>query len=916
MLLGPVGALVISSDAAAQSPNETGSYNFNISVEPLEDALNELAQQSGLQVLFSSRLVDRLSSPAVKGQLTAEEALRALLADTGLRFEFVNSHTITINLDQNRENTMQNRNAVRHQNLFARIFGLFAVCSSTLHAGSACAQDAAASASGKKAGVQLEEIVVTARRSEESLQQTPVSVVAVSGDQLASMGVDSLKNFDVFVPNLSIGGTQGNGTAVANFSIRGIGGGSSGWVTQEGAVGVYVDDILLAHPNGAFLDIVDAEQLEVLRGPQGTLFGRNTAGGAVRYTSKKPTAELGGNFNTTLGSYNRRDVSGTLNLPLTNTLAFRGTFANKTRDGYISRVIDGNSTGDENVTAARSQLRWQPSDKLDINLSANKIKTFDHGTPTVIGAYRDVDALINMLYTSPSVTAAAVRALTPASVTTFGGAGIAGTPAAAAAAASDIAAYNAANGKYTTYGGTPERNGFTSSGVGLTVQYELADNLTFKSLSGYNHGHQRLQQDYDRAPIVLVAQEDIIDMKTFTQEFQLNGRAFDDRLKWVGGLFYYNDQSRNDKWRTVPTDIVRALEYKDIDTKSIAVYGQGTFDFTDRFSATAGLRWNRDTKDFTVFRFGRNSDPATNSLPAEQRTYLPISTSGNWASFSPRLGLEQRWTQDFMTYVSVAKGFKAGGFNDNLVSASGTTNCSDASCGITDYKPENLVTYEAGLRSEFLDHRVRLNLTGFYTDYKDMQVSAIKFFGTQPAQITLNAGATVSGVELDTVVAVSDHLTVRGAFGYTKSEYASDIAVQTSGVLGRTSPLLRSPKISYTVGTTYKQPLINDAELVFDLNWGWKDSQSSTASPTNTVILPSYGLLNGRLEYQASNNWGVALFGNNLLNEYYLTSAFDPSGPASKDSHGSSSPHDSFFGMSLLDVGRPREVGVELSYKF
>ncbi|MGE0115843.1 MAG: TonB-dependent receptor [Steroidobacteraceae bacterium] len=757
----------------------------------------------------------------------------------------------------------------------------------------------------------LEEIVVTARRSEESLQETPVSVVAVSADQLVSMGVDSLKNFDAFVPNLSIGGTMGQGSAVANFAIRGIGGASSGFITQESAVGVYVDDILYAHPNGALLEMIDAAQLEVLRGPQGTLFGRNTAGGAVRYTTKKPDANLGGNFKATLGSYNRRDVSGTLNLPLSDSVFFRGSFANKSRDGYIYRLVDGNSTGAENVTAARGQLRWQPTDRLDINLSADTVKTFDNGTATTIGGYVPTDLYPATLYNlAGPPTAAALRAATPASVTTF------------ANAASDFAKYTVTD-KYSVYGGTPDRNDFTATGFGLNIQYELTDNLSLKSLSGYNHAQQHMYQDWDRTPIVLFQLDEYIDMEYFTQEFQLNGKAFDNRLKWVGGLFYFRDNSFDDKYRSSPTDGVHARETKHLITTSYAVFGQGSYQFTDIFSATLGLRYNKDEKDYTASRNTRNLG---NPYHAPK---------GTWDSLSPRIGFEQKWTTDFMTYVSAAKGFKAGGMNDTLVNSSdGSRLCSPGTapvsgtnppnCGVTEFKEENLWTYELGARSEFLDHRIRLNGTLFYTDYKDMQIQYIDTANPPPTQYNLNADATVYGAELDLTAAVTDKLTLRASYGYTHSEYGKDVAAQTTQAppkaqlpaLTQASPFLRSPKTSYTVAATYKQPLVNDAELVFDLNWGWKAEQSSTSTPTNTVIMPAYGLLNGRLEYRAAENWSVALYGNNLLDKYYLTSAMDPAGPTTKNTYGSALPHDNVFGFTMLDVGRPREGGVEFSYKF
>ncbi|OYU45404.1 MAG: hypothetical protein CFE44_07645, partial [Burkholderiales bacterium PBB4] len=198
----------------------------------------------------------------------------------------------------------------------------------------AFAQETAESANSVQGG--LGDIVVTAQKYEQKLQETPLSIVAVDANQLQSMGVESLSGFDAFIPNVSIGGTMAQGNAIAAFSIRGIGGGASGFVTQESSVGVYIDDILFARPNGALLDLLDIERVEVLRGPQGTLFGRNTAGGAVRYVTKRPDFNgVSGNIKAQVGERQLANVSGGLNVPFSDTLAMRASFAKKSRRGYI-----------------------------------------------------------------------------------------------------------------------------------------------------------------------------------------------------------------------------------------------------------------------------------------------------------------------------------------------------------------------------------------------------------------------------------------------------------------------------------------------------------------------------------------------------------------------------------------------------
>ncbi|MGE3533036.1 MAG: TonB-dependent receptor [Steroidobacteraceae bacterium] len=734
-------------------------------------------------------------------------------------------------------------------------------------------------------GVSLEEIVVTAQRYETSLQKTPVSVVAVTGDQLASMGLDSLQGSEAFLPNVSIGTGLGTGTATANFAIRGIGGSASGFITGDNGVGVYVDDILYPHANGAFLDMIDVDRVEVLRGPQGTLFGRNTAGGAIRYVSKLPNNDQGGKIKATIGTYNRRDLTATLNIPLSDTVSTRMTFAKKDRDGYIYRLIDGQSTGDEHVSAVRGQLRWQPTDKLDVNFSADSTRTHNQGTPGTISHYEPTDLDPTLLFSAtPSAGVLALRALTPASVVSNW------SPANRAI----LDTYETTD-RYTVYGGDPERTEFSATGFAASVQYKLADSLTFKSLSGYNKSEQYVLQDWDHTPIVLQASAAQINSEYFTQEFQLFGRSFADRLTWLTGVFYYHDISSDYRLRRGSRDpIVDNPENKDQTTQSYAIFGQGTFKFTDIFSATAGLRWSHDDKDLFVLRGGRGTAAASDS----------------WGSVTPKVGLEQQWTPDFMTYVSAAKGFKAGGFVDVL-----SGNPAVLNNGVYSFLPENLWTYEGGFRSEFMDRRIRLNGTVFYTDYKDIQVQQSI---TVPvvAVITSNLGiATVKGVELEAVVAVTNNLTLKANYGYLDAKYDDSITALTQGRFNPSVPFLRTPKTSYTVAATYIQPLADQAKLTADLSWGWKDDQYSASQPNNAVLMPAYGLLNGRLEYDSGENWSVAVFGTNLLNEYYILGGIDAAGPSTTYT-GTTVGHDAVFGFGNLDVGRPREAGVEFAYKF
>ncbi len=658
----------------------------------------------------------------------------------------------------------------------------------------------------------------------------------------------------------------------------------------------------------------------MLRGPQGTLFGRNTPAGAIRYVTRKPEFdEIEGNVKGVVGSKEWRDVTAVLNVPLSDTIAARLSYANNRRGGYVSRVIDDIKTGDQNSSTFRAQLRWKPSSRLDVNASFDSIRTHDNGAPTIIGSYTMTDIHPAALYNPTPTTQQRLddrnemRAMAPSWV----------SPSNYTDAQGDINYYTSqVRGDSQVYGGlVPDRNTFKSTGGSLGIEYELTDDITFKSLTGYRKLEQYMQLDYDRTPLPFQYLKERNNIEYWTQEFQLQGSSFDNKLKWIGGVFYYYDHAINDRRRFDPSTGTTSAsagepegimgsgyrESRDIRTKSIAVFGQATLEVTDRLSATAGLRWNQDKKNYTGFRDGRGRQVVNGP-------FLPGNVQGEWTSVSPRFALDYKWTDAIMTYASVAKGFKAGGFNDTM-----QTNCYATllqNCGLQEYKPENLWTYEAGVRTELFDRRVRFNLTGFYTDYKAQQIN-LTDVGPPPVQYFVNGDSVVKGIEADLMIAAGRNLVLRGGFGYVEGSYSEVIrGISGAVAINPDMPFYRNPTYSYNIGATYTRE-VAEGEASLDLNWGYKDRQFSFPSPTAGVWLPSYGLLNARLGYEHKSGWSVALIANNLTDKRYFTNGFDSSGPATKATPGLPvGSHDTLMGYSTFDLGRPREFAFEAKYKF
>lgn len=699
------------------------------------------------------------------------------------------------------------------------------------------------------AQVALEEVIVTSRRTMETLQTTPISVVAISGDDLQTKGISDLGTMSAFVPNVVAGTGMGN-SGYATFSIRGIGSGQ-GWVYQEGSVGIYIDDVYYPRASGALLDVIDVEQIEVLRGPQGTLFGKNTSGGAIRYVTTKPEfGEFTGFFRGVVGSYDRRDVNGAVNIPLTDTLSSRITVASLQRDGFVTNLRHGEKMGNMDVTSARAQLRWQDG-PWDVNFSVDTIETSNNGVARVIPRRNTTDAFPGLLEQrtgipyDPSVT----------------------------------------GDKFKVEGGTlPERNTTESFGVTLHAEYEFNNGYVLRSISGYRDNEATGRNDWDLSDFDLYHMDQDIEFSNWSQEFQFDSSFFDDRLNIVSGFYYMFEEATFNNYRVNPTVPVGGLlEFIDLETTTVALFSQATYELTDDLSLTLGLRWSKDDKEFFS-------------------AYGPLAgeNEGDWESVTSRIGLDYQITPDVMIYASAAQGYKSGGFNNR-------PNPNLPNNGILPYDPEELWTYEVGFRSDFWDNRVRLNMTYFYTDFKDIQTSAptVLFVNGEYSivQLTENAaGADIQGIEFELAAAVTENLTINASGGWTDGEYSD---TDGASAINKNTPLARTPEYSYTLGASYFQPLASGAELSYNVDYGWKDKQFTHDSATAGFYLPSYGLLNARVTYrEPGGRWSLALVGTNLTDKYYKVSGFG------------GNPTEGFFGFEQADLGRPREVGVELTVEF
>lgn len=374
----------------------------------------------------------------------------------------------------------------------------------------------------------------------------------------------------------------------------------------------------------------------------------------------------------------------------------------------------------------------------------------------------------------------------------------------------------------------------------------------------------------------------------FSQELQLSGESIGGRLNWVAGAFYFEEspsEQRTINLRGIGRFATQERFTYDQKTKSYAVFGQGTLAITDRLSATLGGRYSKDEKTLDL------SEPSR--FPG-----VALTGKAEFDSFTPRADLQYKWTDDIMTYVSYAKGFKGGGINDRIIGVPGG--------GLTflPFEDETNTTYEVGFRSDLFDRRVRLNATYFHTVYKDLQQALITGDPAIPNRtlvLTENIGqAKVDGIEADLIARVFGNLTINASFGWMDARITR-VDPGTVGGFFVGNRLGSSPEYSYTIGAEYNLPLAKGDGLRLRADWAWTDAYLFATSVDSDVTNPAHGLLSASATYEAAGNWSVGVFGTNLTDKYYLQNGLDLTFP---------------YGFVQTEPARPREIGVRLKARF
>ena len=790
---------------------------------------------------------------------------------------------------------------------FLRLVTLFSMVGSAWIAPlPAAADEASVGASDRRSGV-IEEIVVRARRRDELLQDTPVSVTALSGQQLQDAGVTRLDEIETMIPNTFF--QVGRSNQDTNLRMRGVGTGSNEIAFDPG-VGVYVDGVFLPRALGALVELFDVEQIDVLRGPQGTLFGKNTMGGAILIRTVRPRNNVEGSISLNTGflrdftDLNAATARAMLNVPIVeDRILGRFSFMSKNSEGYVSDSEHGGDKSDIGSYSFLGTLRFLLAENLTADLSGTYGRDHNNGRGGQCVFFNENALLKNIV---PGFIDACRRSR-PFSIST------------------DVDGIS----------------DLESTGVWGNAQWDIGriaffDNLELRALGAWRHQSPRIREDLDSTNLGVIqissvggALSDGIPgfQQQFNSEVQLNASAWEERIDFVAGLFGLWETGRFEPTTLAGGSLTNPLNestaLNSIDNWSWAFFTQATLDVTDWASLTLGGRYTRDKKALDVFIRDRTDPTADPTLDESgRRVFERWNGMGSLALTMPESWLDQTPLDFVMGYYTFSQGFRGGGFNGILGQESAEA--------LLPFDQETLDNHEIGIKLTALDNRLSANFALFRGDYTDIQVVTIQAVqdetvptGLRIERIVRNAAeATTQGAEIEFRAVPTAGLDIVGSFGWIDATYdnfteaADELRFctddeQAQGLCNRDRSgegFDRVPRLEGSLTLRYAQPVdlgspdCLDGTLIPQVSWSYRDNYHLFSRQVTPLIQHGYHLLNARLAYELfDSNALIALWAKNLTDETYFNEG---------------TPIQSSFGSVTRYFNPPRTFGAELTYRF
>lgn len=688
---------------------------------------------------------------------------------------------------------------------------------------------------------ELEEIQVTARRRSESLQDVPIAVTAFSADALAMRGATDITEIAQVAPSVTLEPSRATNSTLTAF-IRGVGQ-QDPLAGFEQGVALYVDDVYFARPQGSLLDIYDIERIEILRGPQGTLYGRNAVGGAIKYVTKRLADEPEGSLRLSYGTYNQMDAVGKFSTPVSDKVRVGATVASLNRDGFGENLTTGDEHYNKDIFAARASIEMAPSDTVFVRIAAD----YTNDNSNSVSGYR----------VNPGA--------------------ISGAPV-----LDDIYDTRAGATENASTAGIDGNNQVKAKGIHGSIEWQASDSVTLKSVTAYREDDTESVIDFDALEVDDLDAAVIYANSQFSQEFQLQYDS--DKLKALVG-FYYLDASAANDFDVVLGQLGRVAFGQElvaytggtVDTKAWSLFADLTYDVNDKFAVSLGGRYTNDKRSADVFRasyLGSSSPFFGNDAAIFLSSTSDFENSRTFKDFSPRIALDYEFSDNAKVYASFSRGFKAGSFDPRGANFSSP----EVELG---FEPETLDSYEVGLKSTWWEGRARTNIAVFYSKYKDMQVPGSlpvdtdddgqndDFVGT-----VTNAGeAEIKGIEFEGEFLLSEKLSLQTTFNVLDADIKEWIL---NGVnVADQREVQNTPEFMSFVGLTYVTDM-GSGTLSINTNWAHKGSIVQFETPVPEIDQEAYDIANASIVYMAADNvWSFGLHGKNLFDTEYKTAGYN-----------------------------------------
>ena len=767
----------------------------------------------------------------------------------------------------------------------------------------------------------LAEITVTAQKRSENLQKVPIAITAFSEATLEAKGLSNISELGNFSPNVSITSTSsfsGSNQVLSAF-IRGIGQSDFAFNLDPG-VGVYVDGVYFARTIGSVVDLLDVDHIEVLKGPQGTLFGRNTIGGAISVVTRRPAEESTARGVVTGGQYDRLDVRGVVDMPLIQgTLLSQVAFSSKSRAGYFKQLtLPGNyvndatlfsrpdsttysAAGGENNQNARGKLEWRVSEAARVTLSGDYTHVDEEPTPSKLLAIKHgLLDVYNTCINTPAATLAttplaavcnAPRSSVGGPIAPLGGANVDGNPYTRRLTVDNSLLWPGLDYGYATGAGYSKVDVF---GTSVITDVDFNKAVSLKSISAYRHLDSKFALDVDGTPLPLGDHAFAMNQEQVSEELQFTGQSFDDALHWVAGLYGFHEHGGLTDYVHFAGGLLQIQGPNQFSTSAYAAYTQLNYAFNEKFGAIVGGRYTREDKDFMGGQRDLNS--LANKLgfpsslqpdPNDTTLYFPMGLNKrSFSNFSPKLGLDYHVTDDVLSYLSFTEGFKSGGW---------TTRATVPILVAPTFNPEKAKTFELGLKGDFLNRRFQSNLAIFYTNYTDLQVTV--YSGISP--VTENAAQShIKGAELELQAVATDQLRVGATLGYIDAQY-TELSPGTQ--LQKGFLFFNTPKESASLTADYTVPVRSDREIVLHGDYSFRTKVANDAENTPELMAKAQSLVSAAITLrQDDGKWRATLGGHNLTDRRYVISGQNQAG----------------IGYIAGTYSRPREWYATVAYGF